>query len=137
SSFTLAATLAAALFLQAASAFAEGTDETAERQFPHAIKYELGAFGFADGDQITITSVRGDRKHIEPGGSYLVEGTYALGSADSVKLALFCTTRGPSGPTPIQDGQQIRITKGTGKFYLYETNVADGWLHVSFYPDRR
>jgi hypothetical protein len=134
--FVLTTTLAAALFLHAASTFAGGADETAARQFPHVIEYELGAFGFAEGDQITITAVRGDREHIEPGGSYLVEGTYTLGSANNAYLALFCTTRGPSGPTPIQNGQQIKITKGSGKFYLYETNVADGWLHVSFYSDR-
>ena len=127
--------LTVALFFHAASAFAGGVDATAEPRFPHVIEYELGAFGFAEGDNITITAVRGDREHIEPGGSYLVEGTYTLGLAGSANLALFCTTRGPSGPTPIQDGQQIQITKGTGKFYLCETNLADGWLHVSFYPD--
>ena len=127
--------LTAALFLHASSAFAGGADEKTERQFSHVIEYESGASGFAEGDRITITAVRGDREHIEPGGSYLVEGTYTLSSANTAKLALFCTTRGPSGPTPVQDEQQIKITKGSGKFYLYETNVADGWLHVSFYPD--
>ena len=91
--------------------------------------------GFSAGDLITITSVRGDRNHIEPGGSYLVEGSYTLVSADSADLALFCTTRGPSGPTPIQDSERIKVTRGGGKFRLYQTNVADGWLHVSFYPD--
>ena len=29
----------------------------------------------------------------------------------------------------------FRSTRGAGRFHLYETNVADGWLHVSFYPD--
>lgn len=67
--------------------------------------------------------------------SYGVEGTYTLDSADGASLALFCTTRSPSGPSAIQNTQRIRITKGTGEFYLYETNTPDGWLHVSFYPD--
>ncbi len=134
-SLTLATALAAAFLLNAPTLFARGAEGTTKQQFPHVIKYELGAFGFAAGDQITITSVRGNRKHIEPGGSYLVEGSYTLASADSADLALYCTTRGPSGPTPIQDGQRIKITKGASTFSLYETNLADGWLHVSFYPD--
>jgi hypothetical protein len=126
--------IAAISLLTAPGLFARGAEDKTE-QFPHVIDYELGASGFADGDQITITSVRGDREHIEPGGSYLVEGSYTLASANNAELALFCTTRGPSGPMPIQDGQRIKISKGAGKFYLYETNLPDGWLHVSFYPD--
>ena len=132
--FTYTAALAAGCLLGASHLFADQAQEMTGQQFPQVIPYELGASGFAAGDQITITSVRGNREHIEPGGSYLVEGTYTLASADGASLALFCTTRGPSGPTPIQDGQRIKITTGTGKFSLYETNVPDGWLHVSFYP---
>ena len=125
--------LAASLLLCASSLFAGNVEEQTEQQFPHVIQYELGASGFPAGDQITITSVRGDQPNIEPGGSYLVEGAYTLASADSADLALFCTSRGPSGPTPVQNSQRIKISRGTGKFHLYETNLADGWLHVSFY----
>jgi hypothetical protein len=130
-----AALATACLLLQVPSQSARGAEVDLEQQFPQIIDYELGASGFFAGDQITITSVRGDRKHIEPGGSYLVEGTYTLASADTAHLSLFCTTRGPSGPTPVQDTQRIQITRGAGRFHLYETNLADGWLHVSFYPD--
>jgi hypothetical protein len=132
---TLTAVLAAAYLLHAPSLLARGVEDDLEQQFPQVIQYELGASGFFADDQITITSVRGDRKHIEPGGSYLVEGSYHLVSADSADLALYCTTHGPSGPTPVQDSQRIKITRGAGRFHLYETNLADGWLHVSFYPD--
>jgi hypothetical protein len=131
----LALVLAAGVF-HASSQSASGAESDLEQQFPQIIQYELGASGFSAGDQINITSVRGDRKHIEPGGSYLVEGTYILASADRADLTLYCTTRGPSGPTPDQKNQYIEITRGAGKFHLYETNVADGWLHVSFYPPR-
>jgi hypothetical protein len=134
-SLPLAAALATACLLHASSLFARGAEEKTEPRFPHVIQHELGASGFSAGDQITITAVRGDREHIEPGGSYLVEGSYTMASANSAELALFCTSRGPSGPTPVQDGQHIKITRGAGKFQLYETNLADGWLHVSFYPD--
>ena len=124
----------AAFALQATRQLATGADADLDQQFPQVIQHDLGASGFSAGDHITITSVRGDRNHIEPGGSYLVEGSYTLASGDSADLALFCTTRGPSGPTPVQDGQRVKITRGTGRFRLYETNVPDGWLHVSFYP---
>jgi hypothetical protein len=127
--------LAAACVLSATSQPARGAEMDLAQQFPQNIQYELGASGFFAGDQITITSVLGDRAHIEPGGSYLVEGTYTLASADNSDLALFCTTHGPSGPTPVQDGQRIKIARGTGSFRLYETNLPDGWLHVSFYPN--
>jgi hypothetical protein len=109
-------------------------EEELAPRFPHLIQYELGASGFLPGDQITISEVRGDREHIQAGGSYLVEGFYTLASGDNADLALFCTSRGPSGPTPVQDGQLLHIVKGSGKFHLYETNIVDGWLHLSFYP---
>ena len=132
-SLTLAAALTAAFLLHTSTLFAGDSEEKLERQFPHIIQYELGASsGFYGEDHFTITSVRGDREHIEPGGSYLVEGTYTLTSRNSTQLTLFCTTHGPSGPTPVQDGERLNITKGAGRFYLYETNLADGWLHVSF-----
>jgi hypothetical protein len=134
-SLSLTAGLAAAYVLHAPSQLAMGAEVDSERRFPQIIQYELGASGFSAGDQITITSVRGDRNHIEPSGSYFVEGSYTLASADSANLALYCTTRGPSGPTPDQDSQLMKITRGAGKFHLYETNVPDGWLHVSFYSD--
>jgi hypothetical protein len=132
---SLTAVLAAACVLHARGQSARGAEVDWEQRFPQIIQYELGASGFPVGDEITITSVRGDREHIEPGGSYLVEGTYTLDSANSANLALYCTSRGPSGPTPVQDGQRIKITRGSRRFHLYETNLADGWLHVSFYPD--
>lgn len=131
----LAAILAATFLLQPSGQCAQDGDAATEPRFPYVISHATGAGGFFAGDQITITEVRGDRKHIEPGGSYLAEGTYTLASADSADLALFCTTRGPSGATPVQAGQLIKINKGTGKFHLYETNVPDGWLHISFYPN--
>ena len=133
---SLTAVLAAACLLHAPSQPAMGAEIDLARQFPQIIQFELGASGFSAGDQITITSVRGDRNHIEPGGNYLVEGTYTLASADTADLALFCTTRGPSGPTSVQGSERIKIARGAGRFQLYETNVPDGWLHVSFYPDK-
>lgn len=132
-SLNVALALATAFLLHTSNLFAGGGEEKLEQQFPQVIQYELGASGFIGGDQITITSVRGDRAHIEPGGNYLVEGTYTLASKEHAELALHCTTHGPSGATPVQAGQSIKITQGTGSFHLYKTNLDDGWLHVSFY----
>jgi hypothetical protein len=131
---TFAAALATAFLLRPGILFAGDTKDKTDRQFPHVIKFEfgMGASNFYAGDQITITSVRGNRAHIEPGGSYLVEGFYTLSSANSNELMLYCTTKGPSDPTPVQDGERNKITRGSGRFYLYETNLADGWLHVCF-----
>ena len=107
---------------------------TAE-DFPYAIQPELGATEFAAGDAIVITVFRGDRQHLEPGGHYLLEGTYTLASADSADLAWFSTSRGPSGSTPVAEDQHVATAKGTGTFRLKKTISEDGWLHVSFYVD--
>ncbi len=116
---TLATALAAFLFLPGSSLFASDTQANLERRFPHVIQFELGtSSGFYGGDHFTITSVRGDRAHIEPGGSYLVEGTYTLASRNSAQLTLFCTTHGSSGPAPVQDGERMNLTKGTSRFYI-------------------
>ncbi len=125
--------LAVACLLHSTVASARDGEELTERQFPQVIDFELGASGFEAGDRITITSVRGDRPHIEPGGSYCVEGTYTLASADNADVAFFCTSHGPSGSTPTQPSEIVKITRGAGTFRLSKTNMADGWPHISFY----
>ena len=76
--------------------------------FTHIIQPELGASEFAPGDRIVITSLRGNREHLEPGGRYVVEGSYTLASADSADLAWFTTSRLPGGtdssPTTCSSG---------------------------------
>jgi hypothetical protein len=107
-----------------------------EAEFPYFIQADLGATEFAPGDNIVITSFRGDRQHIEVGGHYLLEGSYTLGSAESADLAWFSTSRGPSGSTPVADAQHVNITAGSGDFRLKKTMTDDGWLHISFYVDK-
>src|SRR3984957_4243000 len=92
-SLSLTAVVVAAYVLHAPGQSAVCAEVDSEQRFPHIIQYELGASGFSAGDQISITSVRGDRAHIEPGGSYLVEGTYTLASAGSDDFAVCCTTQ--------------------------------------------
>jgi hypothetical protein len=121
------------LCLQAAIAVAQAGEPPAETLLTHVIQPELGAAEFAPGDRIIITSLRGDREHLEPGGRYVLEGSYTLASADSADLAWYATTRGPSGSTPVNANEHGKITRGSGNFHLEKTLLNDGWLHVSFY----
>ncbi len=116
---------------------AQAGNEPVESEFPYVIQAELGAVEYAPGDSIAITSIRGNRQHLEPGGRYLLEGTYELASAESADLAWFATSRGPSESTPVADDEHVKINKGSGNFRLKKTLQSDGWLHVSFYVDGR
>jgi hypothetical protein len=136
--FTSGIFLVAAVGLMAglnASRLAAASNDATE--FPHVITLDLGAFEFAPGDSVTITSVRGDRPHFELGGRYLLEGIYRLESADRAELAWFITTRGPSGATPVAPEEKIEVSRGSGAFRLIKTFAADGWPHVSFYVKGR
>ena len=130
---TLVLAATSALCLQAANPSARAGEEAAESEFPYLIQFELGAAEFAPGDSMVITSVRGNQKHFESGGRYLVEGSYTLAAADGADLALHTTSRGPSGPSPVMDDQHVEITRGSGNFHLKKTLRDDGWLHLSFY----
>jgi len=125
--------LTSGLCFSAAIASARAGAEAAEAEFPYVIQPEPGATEFAAGDGIVITSLRGNRKHLEPGGRYLLEGSYTLASAGGADLAWFATSRGPSGSTPITEDEHARVSKGSGGFRLKKTLLDDGWLHVSFY----
>lgn len=105
-------------------------------EFPHPIAVDLGATEFAAGDSIVITSLRGDRPHLESGGRYLLEGTYTLASLEQARLGWSITSRGPSGPTPVAEGENMMVGRGPGTFRLVKTFLRDGWPHVSFYAGR-
>lgn len=104
-----------------------------EPKFRYVIPFEVGDTEFALGDTIRIQQVRGTLPAISAGGVYSVEGTYTLTSKDKAMLALFTTSRGPSGPSPIDSAQKMQVTKGTGTFRLIKHMNDDGYLHVSFY----
>lgn len=108
-----------------------------DTEFRYEIQPDLGASEFAPGDGIVIKSLRGDRQHLEPGGHYFVEGSYTLASAEDADLAWFCTSRGPSGSTPVTAEEHVKVGKGSGEFHLQKTLLEDGWLHLSFYVNGR
>jgi hypothetical protein len=99
------------------------------------IQPEVGATELAPGDQITISSLRGNEDHLALGGHYTVDGSYTLSSADSADLAWFATSRAPSTSTPVRDAEHVGISRGAGSFHLEKTLLVDGWLHLTFFVD--
>ncbi|HEY1793527.1 MAG TPA: hypothetical protein VGG34_11465 [Opitutaceae bacterium] len=93
----------------------------------------MGASEFAPGDRISITSLRGNRTHLVPGGRYTIDGSYTLSSVDAADLAWFSTSRRLSGPTAVRDTEHVQVARGTGSFHLEKTLSDDGWLHLTFY----
>jgi hypothetical protein len=116
------------------------TTKQVEAQFPYVIDFvtyspEWGQF--SPGDEIVITAVRSDRNHIEPGGRYLVEGTYILASMERAVLGLSVTAPSRDSPGaigPVYPEQRTEIARSTGGFSLSETMLYPGAFHVSFNP---
>jgi hypothetical protein len=106
-----------------------------EADFPHLIPVEtwLASGGFVRGDQITIRLVRGNRPRIEPGGTYLVLGTYTLASHAEATLALSLTASGAAGRGAWSPTQRRKIGQGRGEFALVAPMRSPGEFHVSFY----
>lgn len=116
---------------------ANAADNDPHGEFPYVIATEVGASEFGPGDGIVITSLKGDREHLEPGGSYIIEGTYTLSSADEADLAFFLTSRGLAGSTPVSNEEHVFVSRGSGKFSLKKTLLGDGWPHLTFYVRER
>jgi hypothetical protein len=129
----MAMVVVSAFYLPGAIASVQAEEKAPETDFPYVIQPEPGSIEFAPGDRIVITSVRGNREHLVPGGRYLLNGSYTLASAEKADLSWFVTSRGPSGATPITDDEHVIITKGSGNFHLEKTILDGGWMHVSFY----
>jgi hypothetical protein len=144
----------------------ENRGTTIEERFAYVLKFDkLGKTGFAEGDRITITEIRGTRRRFEVGGTYLVRGTYTLGSRDRALLAVYTTVAATSpgdeftfrnralraaaaqdaaldvlrhpGAATSPDGTKhsMNVEKGSGEFALEKTLEEAGNLHVSFYAD--
>jgi beta-lactamase regulating signal transducer with metallopeptidase domain len=112
----------------------------------------------AQGDSITVDSVRGSANKLSPGNTYEVSGTYKLVSHDKALLAIRVTggrIYGSLKPMIVRDekGQQYRlvplnpndshrtlpdqneaVSKGEGHFTLRFHLSGAGGPHVSFYP---
>lgn len=103
--------------------------------FPHVLDIRLGKTTFRDGDNITITEIRGTRPKFEIGGRYLARGTYTLESHAHARLCFYRTTRGPtSGDPPEDPRQRMAVSEGSGTFSLEKEIRHEGYLHLVLYP---
>jgi hypothetical protein len=92
---------------------------------------------FRPGDTIVITSVTSDRKDIEVGGRYRIEGTYTLASMESAGLSVSVTAPSRDSPGAVSPGhpeEGIKVQRGSGTFSLGATMRYPGSFHVSFNP---
>jgi beta-lactamase regulating signal transducer with metallopeptidase domain/biopolymer transport protein ExbD len=92
---------------------------------------------FSRGDSIVITSVTGNRAHLELGGTYLVQGTYTLASMPTAGLSISVTHSEITEPrvlSPTYPEQKTKVQMGSGRFSLRMTMRYAGTFHVSFNP---
>jgi RNA polymerase sigma factor (sigma-70 family) len=106
---------------------------------PQTLKYQtnfqLGSTKLLNGDQITITSVRGSSDVMAPGNSYLVTGTYTLASQSDAMLSLYTTsTRAGLNDNGPYGNNFTPMHKGSGTFTLEFHFRIDGYPHLSIYP---
>lgn len=106
-------------------------------EFHYVVPFEKGASKFLDGDEITITEIRGTAKEFEPGNYYHIKGKYKLHSHAAAQLNAYTTAKEAkdgisSGPD--QKAQSQKVNQGEGDFTLVLPMTVRGWPHVSFYP---
>ena len=118
-----------------ASGAANSAAQNGGSEFPYVVHFEQGATKFADGDQITITEVRGTAETFKRGNIYWVKGTYKLSSHDKAMLAANIKTTAKDGTGTPFGVQQIDVKKGEGTFTLFLPMNCSGWPHVIFYDD--
>ena len=100
---------------------------------PHDVPFRLGDIELDGKDRIEITSVRGDRATFEIGGTYEVQGRYALTTRQQASLVLSVTTSGPPVPSPAHGNSHVRVNQGKGTFSLTMHLAQAGWPHVTLY----
>jgi biopolymer transport protein ExbD len=108
--------------------------ELAEANFPFVIdcvSFNPKGGQFPPGDAIVVRSVRGDRRHVEPNGRYLIEGDYRLNSAESAFLGPYAP---PPHRAPLEVGDIKRVTRGTGHFWFTLSPIRAGPFPVFFSP---
>jgi beta-lactamase regulating signal transducer with metallopeptidase domain len=160
----IAATFVAGVFALSSMAASPAVANTSNRStLPYVVKPGPRATSHsvdAQGDSITVKSVRGTSSKLVPGNTYEVSGTYRLVSQDRALLAIWVTSGSIYGsPKPMivrdEKGQRYRlvpvnpndshrplpdqnevVSKGEGHFTLRFHLWGLGGPHVSFYPRR-
>ena len=122
-----------------AGAGSGGTAATSDNpttwEFPYSVRFEPGATRFLDGDEITITEVRGTADAFSPGNIYCIKGAYTLTSHNQAMLAAFITAKdAKDGKGRYLKVQTTMVERGSGKFTVFLPISSQGWPHLSFYP---
>ncbi len=104
-------------------------------EFPYAVRFQQGATQFLNGDEITITEVRGTADAFSAGNIYCIKGTYTLASHNKAMLAAFLTAKeAKDGKGRYLKVQTTMVDRGSGTFTVFLPMSTQGWPHVSFYP---
>lgn len=114
----------------------KNSEEATASDLPYAVKYQLGETDFLDGDNITITEVRGTADTVALGNIYCVRGTYKLASRQKASLTANVTvSKAADDGGPSLQVQGVYVNKGEGTFTLYLPIYVQGCPHVSFYSE--
>lgn len=98
------------------------------------IPVEIGDSDLGNGDKIHIDHVLCTADTMRPEEICIVRGTYVLASHDSADLSFYITSKGYSGPTPVDRRQILPVKRGSGSFELRHV-LSEGWPHLSYYAD--
>jgi len=126
-------------YLEGTAVLIQGTTSTADAASPfvYDIPFQSSRrakpIALESGDGLEITSVRGDRPHLELGGTYLVQGQYKLTSANGATLRLTPITAPGTGMF-LSPTQFLRVAPGTGTFSLVAKMSSTGRFHVALTP---
>ncbi|HEX4412131.1 MAG TPA: M56 family metallopeptidase, partial [Lacipirellulaceae bacterium] len=115
----------------------EGGKSPPSSEFHYVVSFEKGASKFLDGDDVTITEIRGTAKEFEPGNNYQIKGRYKLHSHAAAQLNAYTTAQEAKDGTssgPDQKTQSQKVSQGEGDFTLILPMTVHGWPHLSFYP---
>ena len=97
----------------------------------------VGESQFFNADHIKIKSVTSSGNGFEIGATVTVKGSYTLNSVETADLCFYSTTTLKPGekptPTPVQDSQRTKATKGKQRFTLSKVITEDGSPHLTFY----
>ena len=111
------------------------SESSTTSEFPHVVRFEQGATQFIEGDDITVTEIRGTAETFMPGEKYWIKGTYTLASRDKATLAAYTTAADvANGKSKSLKVQSTVVERGTGTFNLVLPMLCKGWPHVSYYP---
>lgn len=108
-----------------------GTADTENSDLPYVVPFAPRDADFRGGDGIAVTTIRGDRPTLQPGGHYRVTGVYLLQSSEKASLCLWST----DGETQPEREPCQMVSRGAGALGIgFRIKEPMRRLHLSFYP---